>query len=147
MGTPYSVIFGRALFRLTDTKLAQLTEAEQQYILKQYMNSAIADFELKCQTYDLSKRDDVTGEFDEVLDNEVIEILATGISYYWLSAQIMNRELLRNKLSTKDYTYFSPANLMRELSSLRSKVRTEYKHLITHYTYNHGDLTLENMGG
>ena len=49
----------------------------------------------------------------------------------------------QNKLSTKDYQYFSPANLMREVQTLRESVRTEYKHRIISYTYDHGDIAME----
>lgn len=142
MATPYSEIYERALFKVRDIKLAELGEGQRQYVLKNFLYSAISDFSNKCKK-DLEARDDIQEEFAEDLTNEEKEILALGIAYYWLSAQVMNRELLRNKLSTKDYTYFSPANLMREVNEFRSDVRKEYKHRITNYTYDHGDLDLD----
>lgn len=169
MATPYSAITHRALFRLSDSKLAQFNEADQEFILNRYLESAVADFQNKCKV-DLTQRvenqkvEDLPADgvaqsgpalgsnaepieegFVEDLDNEVQEILALGISYYWLSAQIMNSELLKNKLSTKDYQYFSPANLMREVQTLRDSVQKEYKHRIINYTYEHGDLALESV--
>lgn len=141
MATSYDEIINRAIFRINDSKLARLNEADQRFILQKYMDSAIADFQNKCDI-DLSNRDNSDG-FAEDLNNEVQEILALGISYYWLSAQILNSELLKNKLSTKDYSYFSPANLMRELQTLRETVRDEYKHRIINYTYDHGNISME----
>lgn len=142
MATPYQDIFGRALFRLSDTKLAQLHCFDQQTILSKYMKSAIADFQNKCEI-DLSNRNEEEEIFNEDIPEEVQEILALGISYYWLSAQVLNNELLKNKLSTKDYTYFSPANLLRESTALRKEVQTEYKHRIINYTYDHGNLSMD----
>lgn len=151
MSTPYTAIFNRAIFRLSDSKLARMNCQDQQFILGQYLESAVADFCTKCKV-DLSLRtetslsedaQDIQPGFSEDLSMEEQEILALGISYYWLSAQIMNSELLKNKLSTKDYQYYSPANLMRELQTFRESVRTEYQHRIINYTYDHGDIAME----
>lgn len=143
MATPYSDIFERALFKVKDIKLGEMSESQRHYILRQYLSSAVADFNAKCSK-DLDDRDDIVEEFTADLSNEEREILALGIAYYWLSAHIMDRNLLRNKISTKDYQYFSPANLMREINEMRSDIRKDYKHRIIDYTYDHGDLS---MGG
>ena len=140
MATPFQNIYSRAMFRLRDTKLARLNDADKEYVLHQYMLSAIGDFQPKCLE-DLSARGNES--FDATLSDEEQEILALGISYYWLSSQVLNNELLKNKLSTKDYQYFSPANLLRESTELRDKVRKEYKSRITQYTYDHGNLAME----
>lgn len=145
MPTPYGAIYERALFRLSDTKLAQLQPEEQEYILNKHLMAAVADFEPKCAE-NLADRDDKTKSFTGELSNEVQEILALGMSYYWLSAQVLNSELLKNKLSTKDYTYFSPANLLRESGELRNSVQKEYRRRITDYTFDHGDLAMEGSG-
>lgn len=143
MATPYANIYERALFKVKDIKLGEMDESARHYVLKQYLQSAVADFENKCSK-SLDAQSDDLEEFEEDLTNEEQEILALGIAYYWLSAHIMDRNLLRNKISTKDYQYFSPANLMREINEMRSDIRKEYKHRIVDYTYDHGDLA---MGG
>ena len=165
MSTPYIDILDRALFRFSDLKLARMNEVDQYYILQKYLESAVSDFQNKC-AIDLTQRienqhtdvlnnslaDDMSigstqavleGGFIEDLDGEIQEILALGVSYYWLSAQVLNSELLKNKLSTKDYQYFSPANLMRELQELRDAFRKEYRDRIVRYTYDHGDVAME----
>ena len=143
IATPYENIYERALFKVKDLKLGQMDESKRRYVLWQYLNSAVADFCTKCSK-DLDDRDNEAEEFAADLTNEEQEILALGVAYYWLSAKIMDRDLIRNKISTKDYQYFSPANLMREINTMRESVRKGYKHRITDYTYDHGDLA---MGG
>ena len=166
MSTPYKDILDRAIFRFSDLKLARMNEVDQYFILQKYLESAVSDFQNKCAV-DLTQRIEnqqvdavsdgisdyasigtaesvATGGFVEDLDNEVQEILALGVSYYWLSAQILNSDLLKNKLSTKDYTYFSPANLMREIQTLRESVQKEYRRRVVSYTYDHGNLILED---
>lgn len=165
MSTPYTDILDRAIFRFADLKLARMNEIDQYFILQKYLESAVSDFQNKCAV-DLTQRienqqvdaisdsisDDAiigssthspTRGFVEDLDSEVQEILALGVSYYWLSAQVLNSELLKNKLSTKDYQYFSPANLMREIQTLRDSVRKEYRNRIVRYTYDHGNVAME----
>ena len=172
MSTPYSEIIDRAIFRFADTSIARMSEDGQNYIMKKYLDSAVSDFQNKCHV-DLSKRitlevqpdapSDLTSSddadnadiaqpepviveaFEEDLDSEIQEILALGISYYWLSAKVLDSELLKNKLSTKDYQYFSPANLMREIQTLRDSVRKEYRDRIIRYTYDHGDVAFEGV--
>ena len=141
MATPYEELYERALFKVKDLKLGSMDESERRYVLKRYLDSAVADFNAKCEK-DLDDRDELAEEFVEDLTNDEKEILALGMAYYWLSAQVMDRSLLKNKISTKDYQYFSPANLMREINAMRTDVRKEYSHRITEYTYDHGDLSL-----
>ena len=172
MSTPYSEIIDRAIFRFADTSMARMSADGQNYIMQKYLESAVSDFQNKCHV-DLSKRTTVEVQpdaqsdlttsddpdnsdavqtepvmvdaFEEDLDSEVQEILALGISYYWLSAKVLDSELLKNKLSTKDYQYFSPANLMREIQILRDSVRKEYRDRIVRYTYDHGDVAFEGV--
>ena len=125
MSTPYTDIFKRAVFRFKDYDYLRMSEDEIHEVLVAFLHSAISDFNVD-------------------LDLEVQEILATGIAFYWTSARILDQELLRNSMSTKDYTYFSPANLMRESQTLRETLRKEYRDRIVQYTYHHGDIASIN---
>lgn len=149
MATSYDEIYDRALYRFRAYDLTKLTNSDMDRVLRHFLDSAVSDFAPICLV-DLNDRDEAAAEFTETLDNEVQEILASGMAYHWLSAQILDQELLRNALSTKDYTYFSPANLLRESQALRDAVRKEYRDRITHYSYQHGDigsLSVDNVGG
>ena len=66
MSTPYTAIFNRAIFRLSDAKLARMNCQDQQFILGQYLESAVSDFCTKCKV-DLSERvEDMSTEEDSV---------------------------------------------------------------------------------
>lgn len=140
MGTQYSQVYERALFRFRDYSLPALDEADANNILKVYLNSAVSDFGGICKESLVASQEE-SDSFEEELSDEVQEILALGISFYWLSSQVLNEDLLKNSLSTKDYTYFSPANLLRESSSLRESIRKEYRDKMNLYTYRHGDIS------
>ena len=144
MATPYTDIYERAVFRFSDTSLLQLTDEDKENILEKYLYSACARFKNVCRV-DLMDRDESLKQFNADLDDEVIEILALGVAYYWLSAKVMRVELLRNTMSTKDFTTFSNANLLREATALRDAVQSEFVGAINTYSYYDG--TIANLKG
>lgn len=101
--------------------------------------SAQADFEKMCRI-DLSQIDTDYKEYKVDLDNEVIEILALGIAYYWVSSKVLDSTNLSNSLSVKDYSFFSPANLLREMTEFRNSLYKEYRRKMTEYTYYAGNI-------
>ena len=118
-----------------------MSSENKEGILEQYLYLAISDFNHVC-------KEDMTysgTSFVDVLSGECIDILSLGVAYYWLSSKALNSELLRNKLSTKDASFYSPANILKEVSALRNTVRDEYARKICEYSYHHGDI--ENLGG
>lgn len=145
MATSYVDVINRAQFRVTDYDVLKLTFQQQYDLMYKYMLSAIADFSPYCK-FDLEDRNDDLAQFNQDLDNECIEILALGIAAYWMSSRSLNSELLYNRLSTKEYSYFSPANLLREVQTLRDTVMQEYRSAIVRYTYRHGDIESPNKG-
>ncbi len=139
MATTFMDIYKRAIFRFQDYDFMRLDIQDREDILDRYLLSAIG--ELSVVVPEVAEFDWDTKAFESDFDNEVIELLALGLDYYWFSAKMQNSEILRNSLSTKDFTYFSPANLMRELRNVRNDLKNEYKSAIAIYSYNHGDFS------
>ena len=139
MSTPYSTIYDAAISRFSDYDLVPLDEFHREEILLRYMKSARSDFRRVCK-FNLDDCDDVAAEFTEDLDNDVIEILALGVAYYWCSAQVLNSEKLRNVLNTKDYSFFSPGSLLNNLRLLRDSMRAAFHSRIIAYSYDNGDI-------
>ena len=138
-GTSFEEIYDRALARFKDYTYLKYSDEDKAYLLRNYLSMAQTDFSPICLE-DLNNYDDEIGGFNIKLSNDVINILAVGVSYYWLDAKIMNSENLRNYMSTKDYTYFSPANLLREMAGLKEMVWKEYQRRITMYGYFKADI-------
>ena len=145
MATPYVHVIDRAQFRVMDYDVLKRTFQEQYDLMYKFMLSAIADFAPYC-LINLDDRNDDLAQFNQDLDNEVMEILALGVAYYWMSSRALNSELLYNRLSTKEYSYFSPANLLREVQTLRDSVQQEFHGAIIRYTYLHGDIVNPSLG-
>lgn len=145
MATPYVYVIDRAQFRVMDYDVLKRTFQEQYDLMYKFLLSAIADFSPYCHI-DLNDRSEELAQFNQTLDNEVMEILALGVAYYWMSSRTLNSELLYNRLSTKEYSYFSPANLLREVQTLRDSVQHEFRSAIIRYTYRHGDIANPGQG-
>lgn len=82
-------------------------------------------------------------QFRAQLTSEMIEILAVGVAYYWVSAQVYNSKLLRNKIYSSDYNTYSPANLLKEAQALQKTLREEQLGMIKTYSFrnaNYGKL-------
>lgn len=139
MATPFQEVINAAQFRVTDYDVLKRSFQMQVDIMHKYLMSAVADFAPYCQI-DLNDQDEYLAQFNQDLDDECIEILALGVAAYWLSSRVINSDLLYNRLSTKEYSYFSPANLMREVQTLRAAVMDEFHAAIVRYTYRHGDI-------
>lgn len=137
MATTFMDIYNRAIFRFMDYDFMRLDIQDREDVLDRYLLSAIGDIGVVIP--DVLNYDADSKTFVSDFEDEVVELLALGVDYYWFSAKVQNSELLRNSLSTKDFTYFSPANLMRELRNVRNDLKNEYKSAITIYSYNHGD--------
>lgn len=143
MATHFSEIHSRAIFKFQDTKIMRLSENVREEILDQYLLSAIVDFRPICKI-DLAY-DSETRMFEQDLDDECKEILAVGVAYYWASSEVINSELLKNKVSTKEFQFFSTANLLKECRALRSELKDEFNSKISRYSYRHSSLeTLKN---
>lgn len=144
MATSFLDIYDKAVFRFKDYDFMRIDIQSREDILERYLQSAVADFAVVCEDGHLEMDWDYK-EFEEDLTHEEQEILALGVDYYWFSSKVQNSELLRNSMSTKDYTFFSPANLMRELRNLRNDLKAEFKTAVTLYSYNHGNFA--SLGG
>ena len=109
-------------------------------ILEKYLMSAKTEFQRVCKT-DLGDYDLELKQFNQTLDDEVIEILSLGIAFYWLSYKALNSELLKNVLNSKDYYYYSPANLLKEVQTLRKTLRDEFNSKMRQHSYNENTIS------
>ena len=73
--------------------------------------------------------------FEQDLDDDAIEVLSLGVAFYWLSYKTLDTKLLKNVLNSKDYYYYSPANLLKEVQTLRATIDEEYHSKMRKYSY------------
>ena len=132
MATDFSVVYGSFLGKVTDTDLADMTEADANSVMSDLLKQAIVKFSESCKK-DL---DNVTqtGFVDDLNDYE-IDILSELMVEAWYKPHINFTDLLRNKLSTKDFTTFSPANLQNANRESYDLAHRRARSMINEYSY------------
>ena len=141
--TKFSEIYNRAMFRFSDYSFVDIYPEKRDVIMQTYLMSAISDFKSSC---DINLSFD-NEQFTDDLEDEVQEILALGVAYYWLSNKTLNSDLLRNIMYRGDFKAYSPANLLKEMSALRNSIRKEFRGKINEYSYLNGNLGTLKAGG
>lgn len=133
MATPYSKIYERFSQKITDFKLAELSDFILESMMQGWLQSAIVRTR-KCQ-HDLSLRDDELQEFNDDLSDLEIELLAMGMLDAWISQYLNSTENVLQFIGGKDEKYYSQAAHIAELRELKSQNLHEMERLHNYYTY------------
>lgn len=145
MSLSYDVFTAAFLAKVTEYDFIRLSEDNRQTIIDGYLKRALTAFKKNC-LYDLfTTADDDKREFnvdisDDDLD-EIVEIVSEGMLIQWMKPLVYRQENLENLLNTKDFTVYSPAELLLRIGNAYTKVQKDYLQLIREYSYNHGALT------
>lgn len=132
MPTPFSKIDDMFLSDISDDTLLDYTEEERENILDSLRVKAITRF--KACKQDLSDRDEVNRVFNQDLSDEVCLIISTIMRKFWLNDKIYNLELLRQRMSTKDWRLTSQAEHLLRLTILNQELEKEISRMIVSYT-------------
>lgn len=137
--TEFSEIYSRFLFKVNDFDLIKLYEEDVNEILFNYLMMACTRFDV-CRN-NLSDYDKDFGYFNVQLTNEEITILATHMVCCWLEQHLNSIDLLRNRLNTKDATFFSPANLLTAIKGRYNEAMEQARLLTNEYSYKTGNFS------
>jgi hypothetical protein len=105
--------------------------------MRGWLNQAVVRFLESCKK-DLTQTEE--GGFTEDLDLMEIDILTEGMVEAWLKPIRNNLDLLRNALSTKDFTTFSPANLLDKVNDTYSMAHANFLSRIKEYSFIRNDV-------
>lgn len=137
MSTPYYVIDNSFLNKISDYYLLDMEDEDAQELIDGYRNSASVKFK-KCKK--LLNKDDELRQYNDTLTDEEIEILSNLMVLEWLKPQINSMDLLKQSMSTKDYTIYSQANHLEALMQLKKDIKAEVDKLIISYTFSNNSL-------
>ena len=136
MNTSYETVFNEFKDKITDPDLITFAKSLQTEMLVAYMNKAISRCgRIAYKVVDLSLRDDELMEFSVEIPYEVIDIITEWMTVFWLQPYVNNLENLRNNLSTKDFSVFSPANLLEKVGNRYDTARKQARSLTNEYSY------------
>ena len=83
------------------------------------------------------QNDEIAGDLTE----EEISILVDGMILEWMKPYVYSSDNFRNGMNTKDYSVFSPANLLKEMSNTYTALKQERDHEIIKYSYSYGNVS------
>lgn len=150
MATFYATIYDAALSKMREYEFLDLDDIDVYAMLSPYLRNAEADFSRICEEslsdLYMDSHDRAIG-YAADLSQESIEILSLGVVCYWMTAYVADADKLRNALGTKDYSVFSPANLLNSVRETRDVFLLEYHDRMNRYSYLHGNLIRPQVGG
>lgn len=174
--TPYSEIYNQFLRAVSDYDILEegqdIAYSDMAHYLKQSIGG-LEDMMLNAdeEGIDLSDRDsydirDMVHEYEEVdedgnvitppsdhepgfhvdLPQSVINMIVTGMQYYWLRPRLLNTENMHNVLNTRDFSQYAPHNLLFRLRELTSDIDKQWRREKREYIQRHTDIAhLEDL--
>lgn len=139
MPTSFDEIYKRFLAKIADYEMFEYDNSTLESYLEDLLILAIDDFSELCKQ-DLNETDYENKSFGTVLTNREKEILSLGMIVHWIRPKVYNSDMLRNVLNTKDYSVYSPANLLEKMTDLLEKTETELDQKMKMYSYRNEDM-------
>lgn len=131
MATPFLNVYDLFLLLNQDKRsLETLSPEHQEELFQSFLLKSAVDF-YECKTdlsFNLERK-----EFNEDLELDEQYILAEFMRLYWTQRLLFDEKNLRLQLGDRDYKKFSPANQLKELSSLETKAKNDLKKRIIKY--------------
>ena len=145
MSLSYDVFGAAFLSKIAEYDFLRMGEEQRTATVDSFLKRSVASFKKVC-LYDLtSAADDDIREFDVEIDgddlDDLVDIISEGMVVQWMKPYVYHQENLQNVLNTRDFTTYSPAELLLRIGNAYSKAQKDYTQMVREYSYNHGDLT------
>lgn len=145
VSVPYDRFTEAFLSKISEFDFVNLKDFERNSLIDGYMKRAIASFKKICK-YDLANTgDDIIREFEIDIPEEdleeIVDIISEGMLVQWMKPFTYRQENLENVLNTRDFTTYSPAEMLLRISNAYASARKDFTNMMREYSYNHGDLT------
>lgn len=149
MSIPYNDFTGAFLSKISEFDFLELDTDDSEAIVDVYMKRAVAAFKKNCKYDFVTTANDEERIFDVDINDEdkdeLIDIISEGMVVQWLKPYVYKQEMLENVLNTRDFTLYSPAELLMRVGNAYAKAQKDYTQMIREYSYNHGDLTVLHL--
>lgn len=139
MGTPFENIYARCRGRIRDYDKEGYTDEMFAQVEQDLLESAIDDFVDICGQ-DLADYDIELQQFNVELTRKEQSILALSMIVHWLEPYVYNSDALKNAMSTKDFSVFSPAKLLEQMRGLLQQSERKLKAEMNLYSFKSNDV-------
>ena len=145
MTLSYDAFTGAFLNKISEFKFLELEDNNRTEIIDGFRKRATSAFKKNCRVDLFTTGDDVLREYcvdvSEEDADELIDIISEGMVVQWLKPYVYQQELLENVMNTRDYSLYSPAELLLRVGNAYAKAQKDFTQMIREYSYNHGDLS------
>jgi len=145
MSVSYDVFTRAFLDKVSEYDFLKQSQECSMRTIDGFMKRAMSLFRKNCK-YDFyttmnndSREFDVDIPPDDLI--EIVEIVSDGMLVQWLKPFVNQQDILENVLNTRDFTRYSPAELLLRVGNAYEKAQKDYTQAIREYSFNHGDLT------
>lgn len=129
------------LFRIEDVDI-------RDEMIEDYVRFACSKFKSICK-YDLTPSQDNPHELATDIApedlNEIVDIISDGMVVQWMKPYLNRQELLENLLNTRDFTTYSPGELLYRVGGAYKNAEANFIRSMREYSYDHGDLTVLHL--
>lgn len=126
--TTFQEMYDYFLGTITDDFFLEMTKDDINQYLEEILTRAIPHIEFPKWHRPL-ELDYKNKCFYDKLTNEEMQLISYYMDYEWLSIQINNVDLVRQKYSSNDFALTSQASHLRQLINLRNDIKQEAFHL------------------
>lgn len=140
MGTKFEDIYERYRARVRNYDFLDYNSITRDVFQYDLLMMSISDFEDVCQN-DLNDREDELLVFNVDLTNREKDILALGMVLHFIEPYVYNTDSLQNALNTKDFSLYSPANLLEKMTELMTTTERRLKREINLYSFRNGGIS------
>lgn len=147
MDVSYDSFTAPFLAKVTEYDFLQVDSTVRAGIVDGYLRRAMAKFQEVCPYDFVGNADDETRRFagikiDDNALEEVLDIVSDGMIVQWMRPYLYRQENLENALNTRDFTTYSPANLLANLNTAYKDANQRFVNECREYSFRHGDLTV-----
>lgn len=144
VGISYDIFTEYFLPKISEFEFLKLNVPERIDIIDGYMKRSLYAFQKVCKYDFLHNTDDGSRIFNiDVSEADLIEIadiVSEGMVWHWLKPYANQQELMELILNTRDFSTYSPAELLKQVGSACTKAQHNFVQMIREYSYNHGNL-------
>jgi len=150
MDVAFDVFTEAFLQKITEYDLLELEQPQRGQLTDSYLMRALSELAPLCGdcftiSVDTEHRKAVFGggaeSWDALATIEIVNIVSEGMIVHWLKPYVNRQESLENVVSTRDFTTYSPAELLNRLGARHKMAMRDFKQMAFEYSYAHGDLT------
>lgn len=144
MSVSYDLFTEAFLNKITEFDILHLEPEDRVAIVDGYMKKALSEFQYVCSYDFVTTGDDTERIFGvEVVGkdlNDIVNIVSEGMVCQWLKPYIYKQQMLSNVLNTRDFTAYSPAELLKQVRTTYNEAQRNFTQMVREYSYEHANI-------